>query len=431
MRRNGLFLVLSACVLASAGLSWGQASTSAPADGLAPRHTDLRNGFSLCPPSGTERQRVTSASQIVSWVSRDASTNAINWTLGVEKIPLKEKVTLKTLGPEIVESLAKSEGLKADYTRSGKLGEKETFEFAGPVVVGKGQLWKRQLWVQQTPTSCLVVAISGPAAAKEKLDTLFTAVIGTLELSDPAKFEQILKANLQAGKDLLAGATQEKIKGLVRSEPQYFILKYQGKTVGYTVQREHAITTPWPGVSVTSQTVLDLQGHRVLTRELAVSLDRTKESWTESLKVDNQPPDVEEGSFANGEITCSLKFAGEKPATSKSKSPPEYAPKALGLLLPRLIPQDKAGSYAVFTYNAAKIMFETRTLVADGKTTLALGDKTVDCFRLTDQSGLEAQPASLYLDASGNVLQMQTTEGLTMQSTTEAEVLKAFPKAKP
>lgn len=431
MKANGLIWVLSACVLLSACLVWGQATASAPAAPLAPRHTDLRNGFSLCPPAGTEQLRVTSGSQIVTWVSRDASSGAINWTLGVEKLLTSARpIDVKAMGPKIVQSMIQSQGLKTDFTRDGTIGQRATYEFAGQATVGKGLFWRRQLWVQQTEGVALVVGISGSLADKEKLDTVFTAVIGTLEVSDPRKYEQAVTAGLEAGKAVIAGLTEQKIKGAIRAEPQYFLLKLKGKTIGYMVQREAGITDPWPGVSVSVQTVIDLQGHRVLTREMSASLDRKKEAWKETLVVDSQAPGVEEGSLQDGEISSSVKFADEKPASHKAKAPPEYLPRALGMLLPRLLPLDKAGRYSVLSYDSTKNMFETRTLTTEQKSKINIGGSEVDCYQATDQMGLEAQPASLCLDASGNVLQMQTAEGLTMETATQAQVQKAFPNMK-
>jgi hypothetical protein len=426
-----LVRVLGVCGLLSiSSAALAQATASAPAVELTARYTDLRGGFSLCPPAGIERQKQTSPSQLVSWVWRDPASKAIVWTLAVQRVADPQNpVGVKTYGPIAIEKLGKAEGFKADYIRNGTLGQNETFEFAGESVISKARFWQRQLWVELKVGQFLVFQINGPPGSKEMLDGVFAAATATVEISDPAKLEQILKANLKAGSEVLAAATADKVKALAGPQALWFLLSFKGKPIGYTMQQAQLMDDK-SGLSVETRTVIDLQGHRVLIRRMTVSLDRAGEKWKETFAVDSQPGDVEDGSLENGEVSCKLTSSGARPVANKSKAPPEYLPKALGLLLPRLMPLDKSGAYSFFSYNAARNMFETRTLVIQGNEKITLDGKEVTAVKIVDQSGIEAPPANLYVDKDGNVLRLETSEGLTLEVATEAAVLKAFPKAK-
>ena len=124
--------------------------------------------------------------------------------------------------------------------------------------------------------------------------------------------------------------------------------------------------------------------------------------------------------------------ADGKTAKVESKIPEGYyLPQATGtLVLYRLVKLDAPKAYAMLSY-AQKNLFNTRTLSIEGKSKIEQGGKTIDAIRATDQTSVAAEPSVVYLDEKGDLLRLESPEGLVMENTTRDEVAKAFPEAKP
>ena len=183
-----------------------QATSTAPAVELQGPYLDRKAGFSIQYPVGTDRQRVTSSTNLVQWVCRDAATNAVSWAVTVQRaVEGKDAVNVKAYASTVVDKLAKS-GFKSEYLQIGELAGKDMFEIAGAsTVLGKVAFWQRQVWVQDQPGAFLIVLVSGPVDAKDKLDAIFRAVTPTLKLYDAAALLKAQEESLHRGKEFLAG----------------------------------------------------------------------------------------------------------------------------------------------------------------------------------------------------------------------------------
>ena len=407
-----------------------QATSTAPAVELQGPYLDRKAGFSIQYPVGTDRQRVTSSTNLVQWVCRDAATNAVSWAVTVQRaVEGKDAVNVKAYASTVVDKLAKS-GFKSEYLQIGELAGKDMFEIAGAsTVLGKVAFWQRQVWVQDQPGAFLIVLVSGPVDAKDKLDAIFRAVTPTLKLYDAAALLKAQEESLHRGKEFLAGLTEEKLRQAADPKPRCFLLKSEGKPVACLIETSQVVETPFPGLRVTLKSLVKLKEPVQITRQMTVAWNLSKETWQDVTTVGARK-DTEDGTLENGTVNCVTVTAANKPPTQKhsAKAPEGYLPHAIQMMLPRLLPLDKKASYSFRGYVFGADRFNPVDMTVEGRESCMVGSKKVECVRLTDQQ--QDGEGLVRADSAGNVLEIRSSSNVVIESCTPEELLKEFPAAK-
>jgi len=442
MRTKCTRWIVSAGVLLAAGAAaWAQDGGAVELDR---RYIDTLNGFSLRPPAEVERKREFSASRIVYWQKRDPKTNAIAWTLSVLRAAeSNENIDLAPYSKALAEKLQKNNDYKISSTELGKVGDKPAILFAG-VTGGSIQWWQRQSWVLVEPGRFLVFAMAGPEDSKANLDKIYSEVLGTVQFSDPKEIKAQREKNLGRGQELLAGLTRERIAAALVTGPQWFLMRMKDKDVGFMSQNEAMVSNKGDdGFEITVWVMLEIPKDqpRLMKQVLFATPNGLLERWKQQLQVGsgNQSQVVaEDGSRINEMVVCNIqhddKIDTRKKVVPKIPLPPNmskdvYLPRAIGFLLPRLVDLSKAGSYGFAVYTSEANDFDLRTFTVYGLEKATLAGKEVQAFRATDQVAADAEPATLWLDDKGRLLQMSTPDGLVVQPATKAQVTAAFPNA--
>lgn len=448
---------IAGCVLAVAAGAWAaDKPTAAVADKaetqradsaaeLDKRYIDPLHGFSIRPPAGTERKREFSTSTIVTWSKRDEKTGAVAWTLTVQKAGESNKsIDLKPYSEVLAKKLSANDDYKIESVELGLLADKGTIHFRG-LTGGAAKLWQRQAWVLARPGEFLIFAITGPRDSKEQLDKLFQAVVGTLELSDPQKATEERKQNIARGKDLLGALKDQQLGRALGAETQWFLLQLKGEDIGFMAQVEMANRRDGAdGCEVRSWVMMQLPKDkpRILRRLLFTTADRSFEKWVEKLDVGSgkEMTNISEEGIKQAEmIVCNITAEG-KTQPQRKKLPQDlvpqkfslgdyYLPRAMGVLLPRLVDLSKPAAYSFAIYNTQVNNFDMRTFTIVGAEKITLNQARVDAVKATDQAAPDVEPAELWLSAKGLLLRMTTSDGLVMEATSRAAILERFPKA--
>ncbi|HUS47429.1 MAG TPA: hypothetical protein VM098_04890 [Phycisphaerae bacterium] len=428
--------IVFAAVLLAAGL--GRAADEETIE-LAPRYTDTRHGFSLCPPAGSEATRETSAMRLVSWRKRDEKTKAIAWTLTVMQASEGDKqLDLNAYQARLVENLRTKENFQVDSAKVVKLAGREAIDLAG-VTAGQLGIYARQVWVRAEPGKFLIIKMTGSSLMRGQLDAICDKVLGTLELIDPKVAEARREESLARGRALLASLTDEKLAAIVHGEPQWFIIRWKDNRVGFMKVVEAAVarrgrrgcevkTWLWQDFAPGQPTVLV----KVVTFATA---DRKTDEWTGQAWAEAgdkiSPASSEEGARQADKIVCTAAVGGK--VRQRSIDMPEgnvkcHLPKGMDSIIWRLMDLKKEGAYAFSVYNAARYGLDRRTLTVVGPGKIKLAGSEVEAIRATDQAADDAGAENTWLNSKGLVVRAERGD-LVMTAATRDEVLEHFPKA--
>ena len=401
---------------------------------LGKRYTDPVHGFSIRPPAGVEREREFSASRLVSWRRRDQQIGAILWTLSIQRaVRDKEEIGLKPFSKQLAERLRREDKFKIDSIDLSPVAGKQAVHLRGET--GGVRFWQRQVWVLTRPGESLIILIRGPVTMKDRLDAICEQVLGTLRLTDPKQAQELQRKNLARGQEFLAGLTGKRYAAALRAKPQWFLLQLKGKNVGFRrVVEARARRDRTDGYEVTMWVMLDLPGVdvRLLKRTLFVTADGKLERWAKQLRVGSEGKGqaVQEDGLKENELIVNKVVVEGKAETRKKRVPEKrYLPQATGMLLPRLMDLKTPGGYAFAAYNSEANSFDMRTFTVVGPEQIVLGGRKVDVVRATDQPTAASEPAVLHLDPKGDLLRMQTEDGLVMERSTASAIRRRFPNA--
>jgi hypothetical protein len=417
-------------------VSWGVCGTiRAQQVELGPRYFDPLRGFSLRPPLGTERKRGGSLSRMVGWSKRDAKTGAIAWTLSVLQGKESKEITdLEVYSKALVENLRTQEKFRVDSTELISVDGKQAIDLRG-VGGGKVLMWKRQVWILAEPDRFLILAIAGPVGIKNQMDRIHQGVLETVRLIDPESARKQREENLARGKEFLSGLTKDRIDKGIRSKPRWYLFQLKGKYVGFVrIAESRGSFQGDRGYEVRSWVLLRLPKvpQRLLKRVMFITPDLTVEHWSEHLRMgigENAVRAGEEGIKQQDMILCNI-AQGRRTKTQKRQVPvPIYLPRAIGMLLPRLVDLNRRTSYSFATYTTPANEYDLRTFTVLGPEEITLGGRKVKTIHVTDQVAADREAANLWLDEKGNLLRLEDPEGLVMEPVTHAAILSRFPEA--
>ena len=103
-----------------------------------------------------------------------------------------------------------------------------------------------------------------------------------------------------------------------------------------------------------------------------------------------------------------------------------YLPQATGLLITRLIDRAEPNCYGFAVFNPAGGGFDLRTIRVLGPAKITLAGGVVVGTHLKDQKADDAPPADVWVDAAGQLLKMQTAEGLVIDRADANAVVGPF-----
>ena len=402
---------------------------------LAKRYSDPLNGFSLRPPEQTQRQRKPSPSLLVSWVKRDVGTGAIAWTLSVQRaVDRQKKIDLKPYGQALAEKLRREEKFKVESVDVVPVAGKGAIHLRGQFTVIV-KLWQRQVWILAEPGRFLILTVTGQIPDKEKLNSLCDAVLATLQLIDPKKEFAERKARVERGEKLLASLNNKKVTAVLDAQSRWYLFRLKDDYVGFMkVSEKAARRNNSVGVEISKWIMFKFpeDDARLMKRTLFAAGGASVEIWSEHLQVgegDRSVWRVEKGIRQDELIVCTVSECGRERVRKKGVPQKIYLARATGDLLPRLVDLKKPQSYAFARYTSESNAFEMRTFAVVGPEKITVGGRRVDAIRATDQSSPTADAASLWLDAEGRLLRMQTEQDLSVQRSTRAAVLRRFANA--
>ena len=405
---------------------------------LASPYIDPVRGFSLRPPVDTVRSRATSANRLVVWTRRQSPKAPILWRLSVygrTDETFKPGADLLTYGRALAKRLAKIEGFKAAGPRIVDLAGTKAVNLRG-LTTGKVQFWQRRVWVYLRGSQFLEVRISGPASAREKLDTIVTAVLKTLKITDPKDAQVQRKAALAGGAELLKAFTDKKLIAALDTKEQWFLYRRGEQVIGFMLQSEaSAVSAGKSGCRIKSWIMMKLDGKTLkLRREMFTTADRSTEKWFETGRVESAGQNVimeEKGTKSDSRIDCQITVGG-KTVKKKPGSVPKdnYLPRAMAWLLRRMVNLKEPASYAFATYNGRTGGFNLRTFTVVGPDEIEAGGRKVRAIRVTDQLTSETQAADMWVDMDGKLLIMKAADGLIMEIASDKAVQRRFPRAK-
>ncbi len=408
---------------------------------LGRRYINALRGFSLRPPTSTTRETRHSPGWSVTWSRRDAKTGAIDMSLTLfKKNESKKKIDLKPYSKALTKKLHDDRQFYAegDSTRVIQVAGRGAIDLRGRPG-GTDGLWQRQVWIWVRPGQFLVAVISGPTKDKARLDATCQAVLNTLELTDPAKAIDIRKENLKRGELLLESLSDKKLSAVFAAQELWFLLSMKGKEVGYTM----LATSPKRmdranGYEVRSVVRLSLsrQKRRIMKRTLFATADRNVERWREGLTIGlglKAVRTVEEGVKQKDLIVCQLISGHQERSRQKRLKLPTmgiYLPRVFGMVLPKLVDlKSKKTAYSFATYNSGTNDFDLRTFTVVGPAKITIAGREVQAVLATDQAADDSEAVKVWLDTKGNLLRMETPDGLSMEKAAKSAVLRRFPAA--
>ncbi|MCE5279709.1 MAG: hypothetical protein ABFD92_03995 [Planctomycetaceae bacterium] len=412
----------------------------APAVELGPRYIDAAHGFSLKAPLGTVRQRGFSTARLVSWSMRDDKSNVIAWTFSVLQVLPKKpdsgagKPSLDTYRQMLEAQLQQSGQYKIDSAKVIPLGGKGAIDIRG-VTQGPITLWKRQVWVLADPERFLVFLMAGPTSMKDALDATCTRVLETLQFTDPTEARKAMKANLARGAELMAALAGKKVGELLSKEPRWYLWSYKGKVVGFmNVSEEWAVQDRLDGVQVKTCLLMEIPGDR---RRLSQRLEFStaagdSERWTQAETTGDgaQASHLYETGLRKADVIVCQRSLGGRSKTEKQQVPDNiYLTKPLAWMFFRLADLTKPAAYSLACYASAENNFDMRTLTVVGPEACMIDGKQVQAVRVSDQAAADAEPATLWVDAAGNILRMNSGNDLVMELSSAQAVLRHFPSA--
>ncbi|HOD84770.1 MAG: hypothetical protein BWX88_04528 [Planctomycetes bacterium ADurb.Bin126] len=401
---------------------------------LDQRYVNSVWGFSFRPPVNTQRAVDPDVPSRVNWFRVQDKTGALMWTLSVSRVSLEKAPDDQAkLAAALAAELGRQENFRVDKHQVARAAGMTVIHLRGR----SGVRFQRQSWLQTAPKEYLAFRLGGPDEIADKLDKLMDLCLESVQLGESAGAAR--KQTLTAGAKFLDGLTADRVALSIRPEPQWFLLSYQGKKAGFTRVVETAKTLrSMEGYAVRSWSLIEIPKTpvRLNRRESFVSNDRKYERWRDQWQTGSGKTadnGAEDGMLHDGVLICDVDpGGGQKVLTYEYRLKAEaeyYLPHAVGWLLPRMLDLSKSGSCAFCTYAGARNVFEIRTVTVVGPADVTVGSNQVRATKVLDLPSDDAKPSTAYYSARGELLRLESPDGLVMEASDAAAVRKAYPKA--
>lgn len=438
-------------LMAMAGMAYAQGGVAAAAASrptaraasdteLGRRYVDAMRGYSLCPPVDVDRRRDAAGTVTTTWSRRDANSSAILWSISAQTARNESNfVDIQTYSQALAKRIAYS-NFEILSNEIGKVAGADAIHFCG---VTQGKLYQHQTWILPHPKQFLILTITGPQDIKPQLESIFSAVLASVQLIDPEKAREETSQNVERGNSVLDSLQNRHFHAAVSPEPRWFLLQMKSKSgnyedVGFLVQTEGASRRDGAeGFEVQNWLSLKLPGDkpRILRRWMFATPDRNFEHWDEVLKIGIDKDAVimrEEGIKQAQVLLCTV--WDENGPQAKRRKVTElmqkfYLPKMTGAMLPCMLDLTRPAAYTFAAYNSQTNDFDLRTITVGKPETITVNRMQTEATTATDQSSADVEAANLWLDSKGRLLRMTTSDGLLMELSTKEVVLQRNPGA--
>jgi hypothetical protein len=374
-----------------------------------------------------------------------------------------EKLDLKEFDESLAQKLKAEERLKIDSDKVVTLAGKPAVDISGEGGSETTKLWERQVWVlvslarpgagpgsrPAAPSLFLVLTVAGPLNLKAQMGQTMSAVLATLEVTDPDEAIKQRKEAMANGEALLQKFSDEKHKVQITLTPEnWFLMSLKDKPIGFMkVVQSQSRQAGMEGYEVTTWAMSQVPGDkpRLYKRYLFVSPTGDLERWGEQLQVGSGKDSsvfVQGGTMADmiadrnqkkpvRMIKCDV---GDDQRTKSQRKilgdvKGIYLPYAYGVLLPRVVDLKQPRLYLFATYAADKNDFDMRTFTVAGPSKITMAGKEVDAVKISDKASEDAEPVQMWVDPEGDLLRIQSDDGLLIEKSTHEAVLRRNEKA--
>ena len=115
---------------------------------LGRRYVDALRGYSLCPPTDTDRRRDTMGSVTTTWTRLDANSNAILWSITVQTArPEANNIDLQAFSQALGKRIAAND-FEITANELGKVAGADSISISG---LTQTKLYQRQTWILAHP----------------------------------------------------------------------------------------------------------------------------------------------------------------------------------------------------------------------------------------------------------------------------------------
>ncbi len=424
--------------------------TLADSADLAGRYTDELGGFSIRPPKGGYQSKVDDKSCLVRWICNKPDTEEPLWSLSVH-ISKTEKTlsNIRQAGTYLAAELQKTSA-KIDSQTYLTISGQPAVNFSGKLVghsqVGVGGTKTklpdtsfRQAWIMLSPGSFMVIKWDSVSLPSVFLDETWANILAGFQLFDPRELLAKKSENAKRAYDLLWNQLTDEKLGLAMPEgPQWFLIKQKGKRVGWMRTEARRVKRKMgTGFEIRTWSLYEIPGSDVrLVRKVMFSDPKlSMEFWNSRKQVgsgDKSQLFIEEG-LRQQDLIISTTYENEV-KDQQQKTLPEKVkavllPKAVGMLLPRLLDLNIYGAYTFAEYDSTKNDFQMRTVEIIGPGEVEIDGRILKAIKATDQPAVNTEPITLWLDQKGNILRSDHPGGIQIQTATEKQVLGFYPKA--
>jgi hypothetical protein len=363
--------------------------------------------------------------------------------------------------------------LSAEVQAEGKVlqgGGKNTSE----KTIGSVMLLKQEAAVQVGTNEYLVLSLYGPSASKNDLTQTFNAMVDSFKVFSRKQVEERRLAVIKAGKEWIVDRTAEELSKKLIDTPQLFRVKVQGKDVGF-IRFDEKVDTylGLKGVMVEVNARMFPQDHVVVMTQSqafwAFSKQDSKPNqvvqysmWQNRIKTSTvtgktatavwttengdlqfdvpsqpkgapgapEPEGVRGGRYlltVNRDASNNIGLLEDNPVRHPLQWPitldrnvPAPLPKTLEYLWPRVMDLSKPSQSGYVVFNSAQSRLGLRTLSVVGPETVSINGKVTPATRLLDE--IDPGSTSLWVDNTGRILMMRTSDNSLLVPTTEAKM---------
>lgn len=275
---------------------------------------------------------------------------------------------------------------------------------------------------------------------KTFLNETWAQICGEVQLVDSRKMILKKTENVKRSYDLLwKTLTEEKIGQALPKDPQWFLVRKKDKDVGWMrLEARKVRRSEVDGFEIRTWALYKIPGSDVrLVRKVMFSDPKlSMELWqarTQTGSGEESQLFIEEGLRQQNLIVSTIYENGVKEQQHTKELPEKVKnillPKAIGMLLPKLLDLKLSAAYTFAEYDSMENIFQMRTFKILGPEEVNIGGKVLQAIKATDQPAVNAEPITLWLDEKGNVLRLDTPDGINITAAMRKQVLRIYPKA--
>lgn len=423
----------------------------------ARRHNNPIYGFSFCSPDDMERIAIPAGKSgtIAYWKYQYPMAPSNSVILSVHQAISPQAIDLDLFAKDLPEDLKKKSQFEVDSKRIDKVCGKPVIYLSGRITGA----FQHQAWVLAEPDTFLIINVTGTETFKNRTERGFQGVMNSLQISDPGPAIMAMNANLERGAALLATIKADRVAAALPPEPEWFIIRRDGKDVGLMFRQflmAKYMNTNGFNAKVFASVRQNDRNRLMKMQDTFATPSGLNEKWVENQRF--LEGSKEEFAFTNYVLdrnfimfhyegcrqTINRSFDFPKvvsdpatmPAGNNKKVRPQakrlgdvYLPRATAALLPMLLDLKKNASYSFAMYSGRINELEMYTLTVAGQQNLTIDGKDTPAFKLTVKETEDADADTMWVDPAGRLLRIEDAAGFVYEKSSQKAVLNIFPTA--